>query len=227
MTTLELVNSDTHATLRMAPAIMSGVPFVRLVLSEIVTAAAACPLLFSKHPDTGAFYAGAMMGFKAEECLVDRPDGQPAFRPLEADRDGFFTVGENIALDRDNRRFSTREGDSLFDSQGQPTASLKAAQNALGQLIAGAEATDMFIARMLSHRLIEPIDIALNFDDGERLRLEGLYTVSLDMLADVNDAAALELFRSGHMQYAYAMAGSLRHISLMARRRNERLTQAI
>ena len=223
MEKVELLNSARHAALRMRPAYREADPFVRIVISEFPAAAIACPLLFSKHADTGAFYVGALMGFRKGECLIDSPDGRPAFRPLEADRAGFFAMGESIAFDAAHSRFGEWDGESLFDAQGAPTASLKAVQNALGRLMAGAEPTDVFIAAMLEHRLIEPIDISLSFDDGDRLRLDGLYTISLDALGDLDDATVLRLFRAGHMQSAYAMTGSLRHIALMARRRNERL----
>lgn len=223
MERVELLNGEIHAALRMRRSSREIGPFVRIVTSEFAAAAVACPMLFSKHSETGAFYVGALMGFKTGECLIDSPDGRPAFRPLEVDREGFFAMGENLAFDSAHDRFAGREGESLFDAQGAPTASLKAVQNALGRLMVGAEATDQFIAAMLAHRLIEPIDITLNFDDGERLRLDGLYTISLDALGDLDDATALDLFRAGHMRCAYAMVGSLQHIALMARRRNERL----
>lgn len=226
MQSLEPVSGGTHATLRMRPAAEGGGIFARIVLSEFYIASAACPLLLSKHADTGAFYVGAMLGFKSGEHLIDSPDGQPSFQPLEALREGFFASGENFVLDRGHDRFAARDGVALFDGHGNPTAPLQAAQTALGRLMAGSEATDAFIAKLVSYRLVEPIDISLNFDDGERIRLEGLYTVSLDALSELDDTAALDLFRSGDMQYAYAMITSLQHISLMARRRNERLVSA-
>ena len=146
MDKVELLNSELHAALRMRPPCQETDPFVRIVISEFPAAAVACPLLFSKHAETGAFYAGALMGFREGECLIDSPDGRPAFRPLEADRAGFFAMGESIAFDAAHSRFDGRDGESLFDAQGAPTASLKAVQNALGRLMAGAEATDAFIA---------------------------------------------------------------------------------
>ena len=83
--------------------------------------------------------------------------------------------------------------------------------------------TDRFLAAMLADKLVEPVDITLSFDDGERLQLDGLYTISLDAIADLDDAAALRLFRAGHLQLAYAMAGSLRQVAVLAKRRNDRL----
>lgn len=227
MASLELVNSDTHATVRLRPANQASVPFVRVVLSEFAAAAVACPLLLSKRLDTGAFYVGALLGFKPGECLIDSPDGRPAFSSLESAREGFFAIDDNIALDRALDRFASVDGESLFDGAGHPTAPLKAAHAALGQLMASEAATNAFIEKLLSHRLVEPIDVSLTFDDGEKLRLEGLYTVSLDALGELDDAAVLDLFRAGHIHFAYAMVTSLQHIALMARRRNERLASML
>ena len=82
------------------------------------------------------------------------------------------------------------------------------------------------MAALLGARLIEPIDVSLSFDDGERLRLDGLYTVSRDALAELDDATALSLFRAGHLHHAYTLVNSLAQIALLAHRRNERLAGA-
>lgn len=224
MPALELLDSGVHATVRAARPCANASPFVRITYSEIIEAAVICPVLLSKHAQTGAFYAGALFGFREGEMLVAQPDGKLAFTPAELIREGFFADGESIALDPSHARFHTTQGESLFDAQGHPTVTLQSVQKALGRLIASAEASDAFIAALLAHGLIEPIDITLNFDDGERLQLEGLYTVSLDALDDMTDAAALALVRSGHLRCAYAMVASLHHVKLMARRRNAQLT---
>ena len=41
--------------------------------------------------------------------------------------------------------------------------------------------------------------------------------------ARIDDAAALRLFRSGHLQLAYTMSASLKQMSLLAHLRNRRL----
>ena len=120
-------------------------------------------------------------------------------------------------------RFSDNEGEPLFEENSEASEPLRRIQRALGLLVAGTEETDAFIQILLEHRLVEPIDITLSFDDGEKFHLEGLYTVSLDAIAELDDAAALSLFRRGHLQLAYTMAGSLRQIPVLANRRNERL----
>jgi hypothetical protein len=163
-----------------------------------------------------------MFGFKPGENFTGGPDDRGGFDPLLLKREGFFISGQQIAIDRAHERFSDTEGEPLFDDGGEPAAALRVVQRTLGEIHAGMEQTQAFIAEITKLGLIEPIDISLTFADGERLSLQGLYTVSLDRLRDVDDATALRLFRAGHLQLAYSMAGSLRHLGRLARLRNQR-----
>jgi len=195
---------------------------------EFTAAAASCPLLLVKNAETGAFYAGAMFGLKpGENLLADQPrEAPPPYRTLDQQREGFFVAGDEIAIDPDCPRFSESDGEPLFDLDGQPSTALRHIQRVLARLVNGKRETEAFIATLLRLRLIEPIDITLNFDDGERLALQGLYTVSIDTLQEIDDATALDLFRNGYLRLIYTMADSLRHVGSLAHRRNHRLTQA-
>ncbi|MDE1918517.1 MAG: SapC family protein, partial [Sphingomonadales bacterium] len=114
----------------------------------------------------------------------------------------------------------------LFDAMGEPTDEMRLIQRSLGALVAGREATEAFTAEMMRLRLIEPIDISLRFDDGEKLTLEGLYTISLDALHDLPDADVLALFRAGHLATAITIQASQRQVSALAQRKNNKITQA-
>jgi hypothetical protein len=195
---------------------------VQIVAAEFVAAAACCPILFTKDPNDGRFYAGAIFGFKPGESLVGGVDDRGGFDPLLVRCDGFLFAGQQIAIDRAHARFSTQEGEPLFDDSGEPAPALRAVQRALGDIHVGLEQTKAFVAAVAALQLIEPVDVSLAFADGERLSLQGLYTVSLDRLRDVDDATALRLFRTGHLQLAYVMAASLRHLGRLARLRNRR-----
>lgn len=227
MRELQILNSEQHRLLRLRRDAEAWPHFVPIVVSEFVLAATCCPIMLAKNPDDGRFYAGALFGFKPGENLLVE-DGGPrlAFRPLDVERQAFFTSDENIAVDLQHPRISETEGDPLFDESGEPTEALRRIQRALGLLVSGDEATQRFIKAMVDLRLIEPIDISLRFDDGENVRLDGLYTISLDAIAELDDATAISLFRSDYLQLAYCVAGSLRQISVLANRRNDRLTRA-
>jgi hypothetical protein len=225
MTSHELLNPQDHGQLRLLPRKGAEPHFVQIVPSEFVAAAIACPILFSKDPSTGAFYAGAVLGLKPAEGALKSREERGGFEPLGLQRDGFFISGERIAVDRANPRFSETEGELLFDEAQQPSPSLRQIQRVLGLLHEGIEQTATLVRELVALKLLEPIDIALNFDDGERLRLEGLYTVSRDSLRELEDAHVLRLFRSGHLQLAYTIAGSVNQLATLAHARNRKLAE--
>lgn len=221
----ELLSPQSHAHLRLLPRQGAEPHFVQIVPSEFVAAALAGPILFSKDPGTGEFYAGVALGLKPGEDVLRSKEDRGGFEPLSLQRDGFFISGERIAIDPANPRFSATEGEPLFDSAQLPNTPLRRIQRILMQLREGVEQTAALVGDLMALRLIEPIDISLNFDDGERLALEGLYTVSRDALRDLADADVLRLFRTGHLQLAYTMANSLNQLSVLAHLRNRRLAE--
>lgn len=222
MSTPELLDSQRHARLRLRNGAADIPHFVQVLAGEFSAAATCCPVLFSKDTTDGRFFAGAMFGFKPGENLVGDPLERAGFDPLMLRREGFFLSGQQIAIDPQHARFSETDGEPLFDDAQAPAAALRAVQRALGEIHSGLEQTRAFISAMSESRLIEPIDISLTFANGERLGLQGLYTVSLDRLRDVDDATALRFFRQGHLQLAYTMVGSLRHLARLAQLRNQR-----
>ncbi len=217
----EPLSFQNHGRLRMKPMPAGTSHFVQVFDSEFTSVATRCPILFTKNNATGGFYVGAVFGFKPGERLADVGD-VGGYRPLVEQCDGFLLQGGHVAIDRDHPRFDEADGDALFDEAGEPTAALRQMQRLLGSVHAGLQTTHAFVDALRSRNLIELIDVALNFEDGERLTLQGLYTVSLDRLRDLDDAGTLALCRAGHLQLAHAMAGSLKQIERLARVRNSR-----
>jgi hypothetical protein len=222
----EILNSADHGRLRIRASAAAIPHFVQIVLSEFRAAAACSPILLTKDATSGEFYAGALLGFKSGEALRRTLGQRGGFQPLNFVRDGFFISGEQVAIDRDNPRFSETEGEPLFDGDRQPTVHLRQVQRALRDLHDGLEKTRRFIQTLGALELIEPIDVSLRFDSGEQLTLQGLYTVSMDSLAATEEAEVLKLFRAGYLQLAYTMNVSLSQIAMLAHIRNSQLAQA-
>lgn len=231
----EILNTHQHRDLAMHAIAGTHPHCVQIVTGEIGPAATCCPLFFVKDPETGHFNLVALFGFQPGDELVQglgqtpghqaSHQNRPLFIPLEMVRQGFFIDGESIVIDAAHPRFAPGGTIPLFDAMGEPTDEMRLIQRSLGALVAGREATEAFTATMMRLRLIEPIDISLRFDDGEKLTLEGLYTISLDALHDLPDSDVLTLFRSGDLANALAIQASKRHINLMAQRKNQALQQ--
>jgi hypothetical protein len=216
--TIELLNPQMHGHLRLRPPGTDTPHFVQILAPEFVAAAVCCPILFSKEAATGAFYAGALFGFKPGENLLGTADERGGFVPLMLQRQGFFLSERQIAIDRDHERFSDREGEPLFDGTHEPGTSLRAIQRTLGEIHSGVEQTHVFFSALANLKLIEPIDVSLDFG-AEQLTLQGLYTISLDRLQTLDDLSVVRLFRAGHLLLAYTMAASLKHIARLAQLR--------
>ena len=228
MAEMELLDSARHAALRVSAAPDAGRHFVQLVAEEFLPAALHYPILLARHPETGDLYAGALMGLVPDENLCLGPNGTLVdYRPADLVRQGFYVSGENIAIDVHHPALTPAEGATVFDADGGPAPALRRVQAALRQLHVGLPETEEFLRRLEEHKLIEPIDLNFQFDNGESLRLDSLYTVSLDALHALPDATVLTLFRAGDLQLVYAITGSVRHIPTLARRRNERLSGLI
>ena len=225
MAEMELLDSARHAALRVSAAPDAGRHFVQLVADEFLAAALHYPILLARHPETGDLYPGALMGLVPDENLCLGPDGTLAdYRPADLERQGFYVSGENIAIDLHHPALTRVDGAPVFDADGEPAPALRRVQAALRRLHVGLPATEGLLRRLEVHRLVEPIDLSFQFDNGESLRLDSLYTISLDTLHALPDDVALALFRSGDLQLVYAITGSVRHIPTLARRRNERLS---
>jgi hypothetical protein len=107
MTTHQLLNPQDHGQLRLSRRTGMEPHFAQIVPSEFVAAAIACPILFSKDPATGAFYAGAVLGLKPEEGALKTIEERGGFEPLSLQRDGFSfpaSASPSIAPIRDSAR---------------------------------------------------------------------------------------------------------------------------
>jgi hypothetical protein len=220
------LNPHDHGDLSIRSVPRETRRFTEIVASEFAGAAVCCPIFFAKNADTGELYAGALFGFEEGSPLTGGPGDQTEpFVSLDRKRAGFYIATDHIAIDEACPRFSRTEGEPLFQSDGSPAPALRAVQAVLTQLHSGKSETDAFIKAMMDLRLIEPIDVSLSFDDGERLSLQGLYTIGLDGLGELDDATVVSLFRAGHLQLAYTVALSSRQLPVMAARHNSRLSQ--
>jgi hypothetical protein len=79
-----------------------------------------------------------------------------------------------------------------------------------------------FIETLLKLNLLEPVDISLGFDDGSKRNLADLYTVNQEVLRKLPDVSVLDLFRRRYLQLIYLLIASLKQISVLAQKKNDR-----
>jgi hypothetical protein len=231
MTQIVALNKETHRSLKVdtrpSAAYGDNQRFAQVVAKEFPQLIVHYPILFSKNAQTGQFYCGAMLGFEeGENLFIDEWAQREFYRPLSLQRMPFYTQGSDLAIDLDHPRVGAEGGKPLFTEHGEPTRYLQSITWAFQDLKPGIEATRLFIARLLQLKLIEQIDIELEFDDGTTRNCVGLYTINQEVLAKLPDQTVVEFFRQGQMRLIHLMIASLKQIPVLARRKNGRLLRA-
>lgn len=229
MANIAVLNSHTHRSLKVQPGAAArygdNQRFVPVIVGEFPFLVAHYPILLTKDSETGAFFVGAMLGIDEGENLFLDAKGMETYRPLNLQRSPFYTAGNEVAVDLDHPRIDAR-GKPLFTDAGEPTPYLQSILGLFRDLKPGLETTKAFVETLLRHKLVEPVDIDLAFDDGTRRQLTGLYTVNQGALRALPDEAALDLFRRDYLQLIYLMIASLQQVPVLARRKNQRLLAA-
>jgi hypothetical protein len=231
MTQIVPLNKDAHRTLRVdgraSAAYGDNRHFVQVIVNEFAQLVVRYPILFTKNPTTGHLYCGAMLGFdEGENLFIEEWRQRESYRPLALQRMPFYAHGPEIGIDLDHPRVGVECGQPLFDHTGRPSRYLQGIIWAFQDLEPGIETTKVFIARLLELKLIEPIDIEVELDDGTKHQCAGLYTINQDVLAKLPDPVVVELFRRGYLTLIHFMIASLKQLPVLAHRKNSRLLEA-
>jgi hypothetical protein len=231
MTQIVPLNKDAHRTLKVDSRASASYGdkqhFVQVIVNEFAQLVVRYPILLTKNPGTGHFYCGAMLGFdEGENLFLEEWRERESYRPLALQRMPFYARGPEIGIDLDHPRVGAESGQPLFDHAGRPSRYLQGIIWAFQDLRPGIETTNVFIARLLELKLIEPIDIEVELDDGTKHQCAGLYTINQDVLAKLPDPVVVELFRRGYLTLIHFMIASLKQLPLMAHRKNSRLLEA-
>ncbi len=129
------------------------------------------------------------------------------------------TVADHL----DHPRVGADDGMALFTEFGEPTRYLQRIIWAFQDLANGLEITRSFIKALLQLKLITPVALEAEFDDGTTRECAGLYTVDQDALSTLPDQVVVDLFRLGYLRLMHFMIGSLKQFPVLARKKNGRI----
>lgn len=231
MTQIVALNKETHKSLkvdaRASATYGDNQRFTHVVVKEFPQLVVHYPILFAKDPNTGEFNCGVMLGFdEGENLFLEEWRDLQFYRPLGLQRVPFYAQGPEVAIDLDHPRVGVADGVALFTEHGQPSRYLQRIIWAFQDLSAGIEQTRHFITRLLELKLIEPVDMEAEFDDGRIISCNGLYTVNQETLSLLPDAVVVELFRRGYMRLCHYMIASLKQFPVLAKKKNGRILSA-
>ena len=209
----------------LAEASASTQHLIPLVATEFRKAATQYPIVFAKHPETGRFNSYVLNGLGLNENLFwTGTELDVTYVPLNVRRQPFYVGSENaLCIDLDSPCVNPSGKKALVEADGSDSAYLKEMLSVLRDLMTGREATEAFIANLLSLDLLTPILLDIRLDDGTPLRLEGLYSLDEDRFRALDERDIIQLRKNGHLDLIYAVMMANGQIFRLIRLKNQRI----
>ena len=234
MSQYEVLNREKHRQLRVktgyGATLGDAVMYVMTYPMEFRDIQSCYPILFTKDPNTGGFFAAALLGFEADQNLFLQDDGWDAsYIPAMAQRQPFLiaTGGDSenaapvVSLDLDHPRVSQDEGEALFGTEGEATEFLNQKIALLDKLHRGLQHSSGFIETLLQHDLLEQITLDIAFNDGEKKSVQGFYSIAEERLYQLQGDVLESLNQAGYLQAVFMAVASLSRMRDVIERRNQ------
>jgi hypothetical protein len=223
MTTINMIPLDSvkHKNLRINVdrnySHVSHQNMTPLLASEFLSASTNFPIVFVKQPDTGQFKSVGLLGLDAGENLVfSNNKVRSNYIPVNIRRYPFAagakTADESemvLCIDENSVLLNEKEGVEIFDENGAPSKSTQQATTMLTDILAKDAATDIFIAFLVEHDLLQPAEVKLTLGEEGGRQLNGLYKVDEEALNELSDDEVLTLYKRKYFAAIYAHLASL------------------
>lgn len=240
MTNHVLLDNVNHRDLRVrqvyAPREGYDVNVARVFPAEFVAIQRDYPMFFVKNSETGNFDVVALLGFEnGENLFLGNPGWDADFIPLSIQRQPFLIGMQQqevdgvpsqvpvIHIDLDHPSVGTDEGEPLFLAQGGEAPYLERVASVLKAIHEGHEQSEELARSLVGLELIESVKIEVEFIDGSKKSLAGLFKINEERLAGLSGNALEVLNSSGHLQTVYLMLASLSSMSRLIDRKNRQL----
>jgi len=233
MSQYQILNKERHRRLRIrtgfGAALGDAVMCVMTYPMEFRDIQSCYPILFTKDPNTGGFFAAAVLGLEADQNLFLQGDRWDAsYVPTMVQRQPFLiaTGGKGddkppvVSLDPDHPRVSQDEGEALFDSEGKPSEFLQQKIGLLEKLHRGLQHGSGFIDTLLQHQLLVQVVLDLAFADGGKKTLQGFYCIAEERLYQLKGDVLESLNQAGYLQPVFMAVASLSRVRDLIERRN-------
>jgi hypothetical protein len=231
MPNIALLNNIEHKDLRIVtghrPGLGSEVAWVPTFADEFRSLQAHYPIIFRQLEDGANYESIALLGFQEDENLfLDDGRWDAPLVPWLHERQPFY-IGRNgdelmIQIDLDHPRVSTTEGEPVFKPHGGNTEFLEKTSAMLSNIHNGVQANVGFLEALKRHELLDAFVLDIEFENGDRNRVGGFFTIHEERLGALDGAIIAELHAAGYLAPMYFALASLSHFRALIDRKNRR-----
>jgi len=191
---------------------------------EFTEAAKEYPIVFAEAGEN--MVPVALLGLRNEENLFVGSDNKwdARYIPAFVRRYPFVLASgadENqqvVCIDESFSGFNNKDGEALFEKDGEPAPLLKKALEFLEEYQKQYLRTSQFVKRLRDNDLLQSLNAKIDLVDGQQFSLSGLLIVDEKKLLELSDEKALEFFKSGELAWVYCHLMSLGNMSSMVDR---------
>lgn len=241
MSNHQLLDNITHKDLKVNRRFEPGAGYdhnvARVFPMELSVAQREYPLFFLKNAETGDFDTVALLGFEQGENLYLQDGGWAAkYMPLSMERqpfligfqeqeeDGVPTEVPVVHVDMDHPSVSQDEGIPVFLPQGGESPFLERINSVLHAINEGHTASRALSQVLEGLELLESLELNVEFKDGSKQTLTGLYIINEDRFRALTPEALDTLHQGRHLQSIFMVLASLPVVETLIERKNRLLT---
>lgn len=235
-----LLNNVAHQNLkvitRFSAELGDSVSSVLVFPTEFIELQKEYPILFRRNLETQKFHTTVLLGLSQNENLYLNPNhgsGWTANYIPATVAKGPFLIGFQsqdsgnskapvIHIDLDHPKVSQENGYPLFLEHGGNSPYLEHIAKTLNSIHHGMVLQDAMFELFSEFDLLEPIDIDIDLNNNERIKLVGNYTINEEKLTALSGEQLEKLNKKGFLPLAYAVITSLTNIRKLTEIKNSK-----
>lgn len=217
-----------------------NINMIPVVMAELNQIAVQQPIVFAKNSETGEFTLNALLGFEQHENLFyQHSQWQGVYLPLQLQRQPFF-VGDTHAKQTqypvcinlnspaviNNQAQSQNDLEPIYTQNAEESGYFKKIKQCLGHLLQGEIDNKKLIDTLLQHELLQPLSLEVTFQNRQKTKLNGLYTINQERLAQLDSDQITLLHQRALLPAIYTVITSLGQIYPLIERKNAVLNLA-
>lgn len=231
-----ITHKDTRVITEHHPDYGDTASYTTITVPEFRHVQAHYPIFFRKNTQTAQFEAIALFGFAEQENLfLDNQGWHANYVPLsiqrrpfligfqEKNHEGVIETVPMVHIDMDNPRINETHGEHVFLEQGGQSDYLQKISNILMAIHQGHEESKRFIDILLTHDLIESVNIKVQLNDGSNHELGSLYTINEEKVAALTAETLHDFHQKGYLQAIYMVFASHAKITELIDKKNNLL----
>ncbi len=236
----EILNQVSHKHLKICTGYSTefgdNIPNALTFPTEFAEVQKEYPIFFRKDGETGEFSSFVMLGMQEDENLyLQNNQWKARYIPAILARGPFLIGFQNqesrggnprepvINIDMENPRINESAGEALFLADGFLSPYANQISQTLQIIHNGMEANKAMFAVFNEFNLIEAVAIDIELDNGQKIQLQGTYTIQEENLMKLDGLALEKLNKSGFLHAAYLVISSLSNVKKLIEMKNQQI----